>query len=96
MGKQKETQVVQYDDDAPPHTVTFEQVLEKLSVDHNAGLSIEEAKARKAKYGLNQLDEGPGVQPFRILVHQVANALTLVSVLASTTEATQCLQWPRF
>jgi hypothetical protein len=79
MGKQKEEGMVQYDGEAPPHAVPFEQVLEKLSVDHNNGLSIDEAKARMAKYGPNQLDEGPGVQPFRILVHQVANALTLVS-----------------
>ncbi|KAF2003192.1 potassium/sodium eff [Amniculicola lignicola CBS 123094] len=33
-------------------------------------------------YGPNQLDEGPGVRPFRILVHQVANALTLVLIMA--------------
>lgn len=90
MGKQKESAVVQYDEDAPPHTVPFEQVLEKLSVDHNAGLSIDEAKARKTKYGPNQLDEGPGVQPFRILVHQVANALTLVGIPDSDTQAAQC------
>lgn len=90
MGKQKETGLVQYDEDAPPHTVAFEQVLEKLSVDHNAGLSVDEANARKTKYGPNQLDEGPGVQPFRILVHQVANALTLVRVLASAASAVHC------
>jgi hypothetical protein len=36
------------------------------------------------------------VQPFRILVHQVANALTLVSVLALATQAVRCLQRPRF
>lgn len=80
MGKQKETGALQYDQDAPAHTVPFERVLQTLSVHQDSGLSEDEAKDRKNKYGPNQLDEGPGVQPFRILVHQVANALTLVSI----------------
>lgn len=79
MGKHKETEVVQYDPDVPAHTQPFKDVLEILCVNQESGLSEDEAKKRKEKYGPNQLDEGPGVQPFRILVHQVANALTLVS-----------------
>lgn len=79
MGKADEKGPLQYDLDAPAHTLPFEDVLQKLSVNQESGLSEAEVKNRRALYGQNQLDEGPGVQPFRILVHQVANALTLVS-----------------
>jgi hypothetical protein len=78
MGKEKDTGPLPYDLDAPAHTLPFEDVLQKLSVSHDGGLSDDEAKKRRDLYGPNQLDEGPGVRPFRILVHQVANALTLV------------------
>lgn len=61
------------------HCIPFDDVLHQLSVGQESGLSEYEAKSRKAQYGPNQLDEGPGVQPLRILIHQVANALTLVS-----------------
>ncbi|KAF2728039.1 potassium/sodium efflux P-type ATPase [Polyplosphaeria fusca] len=82
MGKNQEKGPLPYDLDTPAHTVSFEDILQKLSVDQNAGLTDDEATKRKALYGPNQLDEGPGVQPFRILVHQVANALTLVLIMA--------------
>jgi P-type Na+/K+ transporter len=79
MGKAKEKGPLQYDLDVPAHTLPYEDVLDKLAVNHDSGLSEDEARRRKDMYGPNQLDEGPGVRPFRILVHQVANALTLVS-----------------
>jgi magnesium-transporting ATPase (P-type) len=82
MGKEKDTGPLPYDLDAPAHTLPFEDVLQKLSVSHDGGLSDDEAKKRRDLYGPNQLDEGPGVRPFRILVHQVANALTLVLIMA--------------
>jgi len=79
MGKTEEKGPRPYDLDVPAHSLPFEDVLKTMSVSHESGLTEEEAKNRKNIYGPNQLDEGPGVQPFRILVHQVANALTLVS-----------------
>jgi magnesium-transporting ATPase (P-type) len=79
MGKTEEKGPLQYDLDVPAHTLPFEHVLKKLSVSHETGLTEDKVKNRRNMYGPNQLDEGPGVQPFRILVHQVANALTLVS-----------------
>ncbi|KAF1980268.1 calcium-transporting ATPase [Bimuria novae-zelandiae CBS 107.79] len=82
MGKEKAHGPLEYDLDVPAHTLPFEVVLQKLGVTQDAGLSDNEVKKRKDMYGLNQLDEGPGVQPFRILVHQVANALTLVLIMA--------------
>lgn len=84
MGNKKATCPLQYDLEAPAHTLPFEDVLQKLEVQPDSGLSDSHVKTRKDMYGPNQLDEGPGVQPFRILVHQVANALTLVSLLLAT------------
>jgi magnesium-transporting ATPase (P-type) len=62
----------------PAHSLTFEDVIKLLSTDAENGLSKSEADRRNQTYGENALDEGPGVQPIKILVHQVANALTLV------------------
>lgn len=82
MGKKKNEQPPQYDLGGPAHTQSFKDVLQKLSVNQESGLSDDEVNKRRDLYGPNQLDEGPGVQPFRILVHQVANALTLVLIMA--------------
>lgn len=82
MGAEKAQAPREYDLGDIAHTLTFDDVLQKLAVDQESGLSENEVKKRKETYGLNQLDEGPGVQPFRILVHQVANALTLVLIMA--------------
>ncbi|KAJ4349576.1 P-type ATPase [Didymosphaeria variabile] len=82
MGKEKAQGPLEYDLEAPAHTLPFDDVLRKMAVNQESGLSDSEVKKRKDMYGLNQLDEGPGVQPFRILVHQVANALTLVLIMA--------------
>ncbi|KAF2176047.1 hypothetical protein K469DRAFT_608576 [Zopfia rhizophila CBS 207.26] len=68
--------------EAPAHCIAFVDVLRQLKVNQDGGLSENEAKERKNIYGPNQLDEGPGVQLIRILIHQVANALTLVLVMA--------------
>lgn len=82
MSKEKDTGPPPYSLAAPAHTVPFEDILLNLNVDQESGLSSDEANTRKNTHGPNQLDEGPGVQPWRILVHQVANALTLVLIMA--------------
>lgn len=64
---------------APAHNLTFKEVCEQLASDANDGLSPAEAKTRLEKYGKNELDNGPGVNPVRILVRQIANAMMLVS-----------------
>lgn len=46
------------------------------------GLSNSEAKARHQQYGSNELQSAEGVSPFRILVKQIANAMTLVLIIA--------------
>ncbi|KAI9801201.1 MAG: hypothetical protein M1825_003475 [Sarcosagium campestre] len=61
-----------------PHTLTIEQISTEIGANLDDGLTAAEAKARLEKYGKNELDDGPGVSPVKILIRQVANAMTLV------------------
>jgi len=83
MGNQEDTGETREALEQPAHSLPFEQVLKLLNADPVQGLSKAELETRRGTYGDNALEEGPGVQPWRILVHQVANALTLVSPMAS-------------
>ncbi|EPS35585.1 hypothetical protein H072_10967 [Dactylellina haptotyla CBS 200.50] len=66
----------------PAHSLECNQVIEEIGANVQDGLSSGEAAERLGKYGPNQLDDGPGVQPVKILIRQVANAMTLVLILA--------------
>ncbi|KAF2226011.1 fungal-type potassium/sodium efflux P-type ATPase [Elsinoe ampelina] len=66
----------------PAHALTRDQVVESLQTSPEDGLSTTDAEQRLQKYGRNQFDEGPGVQPVKILIRQVANAMMLVLVMA--------------
>lgn len=55
-------------------------VVEALGSDETQGLSDAEAKRRPEEYGPNQLEGGDEISKIQILIHQVANAMTLVSV----------------
>ncbi|PKI84473.1 P-type Na(+) transporter [Malassezia vespertilionis] len=57
-------------------------VVRALESDQLNGLSNNEAKARLDIYGPNQLDSGESVNAFRILMNQIANAMTLVLIIA--------------
>lgn len=63
----------------PAHALHYRAVAEELGANAEDGLSEAEAKSRLEEYGRNALDDGPGVQPVKILVRQVANAMMLVS-----------------
>jgi len=63
----------------PAHALTYQHVAQELSADTVDGLSATEAKARLEKYGPNDLGEAEGVQPLRIIIAQIANAMTMVS-----------------
>ncbi len=63
---------------APPHALTHEAVCSEIGANTQDGLTAGEARSRLEEYGRNELDDGPGVQPFKILVRQVANAMMLV------------------
>lgn len=62
----------------PAHALIYEAVIDELQADDNAGLSLADAEERLQVYGTNDLGEGAGVQPAKILLRQVANAMTLV------------------
>jgi P-type Na+/K+ transporter len=64
-----------------PHTMSVAQTIDKLSTDPEFGLTADEAASRLRIHGQNALDDGPSVQPLKILVNQVANAMMLVFFL---------------
>ncbi|KAF2768806.1 Na(+)/Li(+)-exporting P-type ATPase [Teratosphaeria nubilosa] len=64
------------------HSLPWNVVAQELQADTDDGLKTLEAKARLEKYGRNELGDGSGVNPVKIFIRQVANAMTLVLVLA--------------
>lgn len=65
------------------HALTIEETRDQLETNLEDGLSHSQIPSRTEKWGHNELDDGPGVQPIKILVHQIANAMILV--MRSTT-----------
>lgn len=70
----------------PAHSLSSVQVAQELRTETTGGLSSDDAAARLAQYGANNLGEEKGVNALEILVAQVANAMTLVkaSCMSST------------
>ncbi|KAI1130152.1 potassium/sodium efflux P-type ATPase [Nemania abortiva] len=66
----------------PAHALTYEQVIEELGGDAINGLSSSVAEQRLEELGRNVLGESEGVSPFKIIIAQIANAMTLVLILA--------------
>jgi Na+-exporting ATPase len=66
----------------PAHALQRDDLAQQLNADIENGLTIAEARQRLNDYGRNELDDGPGVQPFKILLRQVANAMMLVLIMA--------------
>lgn len=62
----------------PAHSLTHSQVTEEIQCNPENGLTSSEATKRHEEYGNNDLGEDAGVQPAKILLRQVANAMTLV------------------
>lgn len=68
---------------APAHALSVADVVQELGARLDGGLTPEEATQRLEEYGRNEFGEQKGVQPVKILIGQVANALTLVSLIES-------------
>lgn len=66
----------------PAHSLSLQQVVDELKTDTWSGLDDAEAKRRIDDYGTNELEEVEGVSVIKILVAQVANAMTMVLILA--------------
>lgn len=61
-----------------PHTLSVDQLAAETGANLVDGLTEAEAKLRLENYGPNELDDGPGVDPTKILLRQIANAMALV------------------
>ncbi|KAK9423739.1 putative Sodium transport ATPase 5 [Seiridium unicorne] len=66
----------------PAHSLTYEEVTRELGVNSDDGLNDAEAQKRLEEFGNNELDNGPGVNPTKIIMKQIANAMMLVLILA--------------
>jgi magnesium-transporting ATPase (P-type) len=75
----------------PAHALTYSKVTEEIGCNAENGLTSSEATKRHEQYGNNDLGEDGGVQPAKILLRQVANAMTLVRVITSHTTRTYLL-----
>ena len=62
----------------PPHALKPGSFISELAVNVEDGLTAAEAAKRLEKYGTNQLDDGGGVQPFKILLKRIANVMILI------------------
>jgi len=62
----------------PPHALSYDAVSSEIGANTHDGLTAAEARSRLEEYGRNELDDSPGVQPAKILIRQVANAMMLV------------------
>lgn len=62
----------------PAHALTRNEVAAELGADVLTGLSKDEVKKRLDEYGENDIGESKGIQPFKIVIAQIANAMTLV------------------
>ncbi|KAI6995124.1 Na(+)/Li(+)-exporting P-type ATPase, partial [Hortaea werneckii] len=67
---------------APAHALPWKTVAEELKTDTDIGLTGNETKSRLEEYGKNELGETGGVNPGKILLRQIANAMTLVLIMA--------------
>jgi len=62
----------------PPHALSSSDFISEIQAVPEDGLTSAEAESRLETYGTNELDDGPGVQPIKILIRQIANAMILV------------------
>jgi len=66
----------------PAHALNRDILVQELSADAENGFSKSQASEKLNEFGRNELDDGPGVQPIKILIRQVANAMMLVLIMA--------------
>ncbi|KAI9291332.1 Na P-type ATPase [Neoconidiobolus thromboides FSU 785] len=62
--------------------MSIDEVLNLYSTDLEEGLNSDQVKELSQKYGLNELSGNSGVSPWKILLRQVANILTVILVIA--------------
>ena len=62
------------------HELSATDVVRELDANPDAGLTSEEAARRLGIYGPNDLGKQKGVQPIKIFIAQIVNAMTAVSI----------------
>lgn len=66
----------------PAHALDCQALIQELGADSENGFSRSTAAQKLEEFGRNELDDGPGVQPIKILIRQIANAMMLVLIMA--------------
>ncbi|OAL68103.1 sodium transport ATPase [Trichophyton rubrum] len=66
----------------PAHSLPYEVVIKEIGSDAENGLNSSEAQRRSEKYGRNDLGNTEPVQPAKMLLRQIANAMTLILAMA--------------
>ncbi|KAK9776451.1 hypothetical protein SCAR479_06774 [Seiridium cardinale] len=66
----------------PAHALTWQDVGDQLNTNALSGLAASDVQTRIEKLGTNELGKAEGVQPIKIVIAQIANAMTLVLILA--------------
>lgn len=64
----------------PAHSLASDDTLRELEADQHAGLTAHNAEQRLSEIGPNELEQKKGVQPIKIFIEQIFNAMTLVSL----------------
>ncbi|KAL3965623.1 hypothetical protein ACCO45_002627 [Purpureocillium lilacinum] len=64
------------------HALAAQDVVRELGSDEKSGLTEEEAAERLSKFGPNEFGEEKAIQPLKILIGQLFNAMTVVLALA--------------
>ncbi|KAG8697213.1 hypothetical protein FRC09_008007 [Ceratobasidium sp. 395] len=81
-GKQPQPQPTQIPLSERAHLLDAVAIIRKLRSNEHDGLTDEEAERRLDEYGENALEDEGGVSALKVLIRQMANALTLVLVAA--------------
>ena len=63
------------------------EVVENLKTDINRGLSSEDAKARLAEHGANELAEAKQASPLMLFLQQFKNSLLIILLIAAALSA---------
>lgn len=66
----------------PAHSLSVQEVVQELKTETWSGLDDAEAKRRLGDYGNNELGEAESASVLQIFIAQIANAMTLVLILA--------------
>jgi Ca2+-transporting ATPase len=69
------------------HALSPDQVLKQLATPPENGLTSEEAGKRLESYGLNQLEEAPGITFWQMLIDQFNNFVVILLIVASVISA---------